>query len=230
MPEHLRHIRRARQGDLDLLFLGDSLTTRCETVGRQVWEARYSNGRTAKFAIGSDRIQNVLWRLTDGVLEGFSARVIVLMVGTNNVNINSPEEIADAIREVVAIITEKQLQARVLLLGILPRDSAGDPVRPKIRTVNRKLGQLDDGSRLYFLDFGDRYLDARGNLIGSAYEDRVHLSEQGYQLWEGSMQSVLDELLAMGTMESEHKVGSDPARSTGVSHQRLRVGGVSDHR
>eukprot|EP01034_Spumella_vulgaris_P014863 gene14863-18989_t len=42
---------------------------------------------------GWDRIENVLWRIYHGELDGFMAKQIFVNIGTNNLQMNSDEEI-----------------------------------------------------------------------------------------------------------------------------------------
>src|SRR5436190_7359784 len=80
--KHESFVKRAKEGKIDLLFLGDSIT---EGWGNNaVWQKQYGALNAANFGIGGDMTQNVLWRIQNGEIEGISPKVIVLMIGTNN--------------------------------------------------------------------------------------------------------------------------------------------------
>lgn len=83
-----------------IVFDGDSITNRWETTGRETWP-RFA-GQAADFGIEGDRTENLLWRLGKGQVDGMDPKLIVLLIGTNNVGRDSPEEIAGGIRSVVA--------------------------------------------------------------------------------------------------------------------------------
>src|SRR5438874_61524 len=96
--------QRARQGNVDVLFLGDSITQGWGGEGRAVWKERFEPLKAANFGIGGDQTQHVLWRLREGKeLHGIQPRAVVLMIGTNNMGSNSAEQIAAGI---VAIVHE----------------------------------------------------------------------------------------------------------------------------
>src|ERR1043165_2202337 len=94
---HEQFLAVAKKGDIDLLFLGDSITDGWRGGGKKVWETNFAPLKAANFGISGDRTEHVLWRIENGELEGIDPKVVILMIGTNNSNTNSPEEIADAI-------------------------------------------------------------------------------------------------------------------------------------
>ncbi len=118
----------ARAGDIDLLFVGDSITDGWRNRGLEVWNKYFAPLKAANFGIGGDTTQGVLWRMQNGELDGFKAKLIVLMLGTNNINRNPNAEIADGDRLIVEEFKKRQPQAKVLMLGIFPR--AVEPTSP----------------------------------------------------------------------------------------------------
>jgi lysophospholipase L1-like esterase len=187
---------RARKGGVDVLFLGDSITQGWEGNGKEVWRKRFEPLRAANFGIGGDRTEHVLWRLTGGrELEGLRPRVVVLMIGTNNMRVNSAEEIAGGVTAVVRELNKQLPEAKVLLLGIFPRGAeAHDMFRDKIKEVNKRLAKLE-GRRVRFLDVGDKFLDKEGNLPKEVMPDALHLSAKGYAIWADAIEPALTEML-----------------------------------
>src|SRR5262249_29418296 len=116
---HQQFLERARAGKIDLLFLGDSIT---QGWGQnEAWKKHYGPRNAANFGIGGDRTQHVLWRLDSGEIDGIAPKVVVLMIGTNNVGSNKPEEIAEGVRAIVDKLRAKLPKSKILLLGIFPR-------------------------------------------------------------------------------------------------------------
>ena len=89
----------AKKGHIDLLFLGDSITQMWNE--NSVWRRFYGPRHAANFGIGGDRTQNVLWRIQNGELDGIEPKVAVLMIGTNNLYSDTPDEIALGITSIV---------------------------------------------------------------------------------------------------------------------------------
>src|SRR5690349_15218923 len=56
---HEEYVKRAKQGDVDIVFLGDSITYGWNGNGKEVWAERYEPRKAVKFGIGGDRTQHV---------------------------------------------------------------------------------------------------------------------------------------------------------------------------
>src|SRR6202011_2821415 len=95
LAQHDAYAARARQGGIDVLFLGDSITEYFTTRGKDVWDRAIAPlGSVVDFGISGDRTQFVLWRARNGELDGANARVVVLLAGTNNLASATPENVA----------------------------------------------------------------------------------------------------------------------------------------
>ena len=194
----------AADGQIDVLFVGDSITDGWRQAGQAVWERHYGSLQAVNFGLSADRTEHVLWRLSHGELEGMRAKVVVLMVGTNNLKSGpvrmTPAHTAEGVASVVDLIRRKQPQAKVLLLGILPRQPRYDWIDRAIAATNEKLAALADDRHVYFLNMNDRFLDEQGDLREPLYaEDRLHLSPAGYAVWADAMDPTLHRLLGTET-------------------------------
>jgi lysophospholipase L1-like esterase len=195
---HQEFLNRIKQGPIDLLFLGDSITDWFDTTGKSVYDANYGQHKPANFGISGDKTQNVIWRITHGELDGINPDVLVLNIGTNNLGDNpSDTKIADGIKKIVAIIRQKLPSTKILLLGIFPRNAANDPRRERIKNINGKIDDLDDGGQhVKFLDIGKSFLDANGNIPTSVMADGLHPTAKGYQIWADAMRPTLQSLMS----------------------------------
>jgi lysophospholipase L1-like esterase len=194
LAAHERFLKIAQEGKTGVLFLGDSITA---GWGRQqeIWERAFGAYNPANFGIGGDRTQHVLWRITNGELEGIKPKAVVLMIGTNNSGTDSVEGIAKGITVIVETIRAKQPQAKVLLLAVFPRgEKADNPLRGKLKQVNAIIAKLDDGQNVHFLDIGDKFLQPDGSLSKDIMPDFLHLSAAGYQIWADAIGPKLAEL------------------------------------
>ena len=52
--------------------------------------------------------------------------------------------------------------AKILLLGVFPRSTPGDPVRAKIDEINSQIAKLSDVDHVFYMDIGPKFLDADG--------------------------------------------------------------------
>jgi lysophospholipase L1-like esterase len=197
---HEAFLKRAKEGNIDLLFLGDSITEGWAGRGKEVWEKNYAKLNAANFGIGGDQTQHVLWRIENGELDGIKPKVLVLMIGTNNTAGWSADQIAVADTKIVSEIHQKLPDTKVLLLGVFPRGN--DPKEPKvaalrekIKQINLSLAKLDDGKMTRYLDIGDKFLTPDGVLTKDIMPDYLHPNAKGYQIWVDAMQPLLDEMM-----------------------------------
>lgn len=204
---HASFLEIAKKGDIDVLFIGDSITDNWRGVnarngGAKIWEANFAPLKAANFGIGADRTQHVLFRVQNGELEGFKAKLIVMMIGTNNLqpdgSRNTPADAVEGIKLIVKEIRDRQPQAKLLLLGVFPRAaSATDPFRPLIKQVNDQISKLDDGKNIYYMDIGEKFLQPDGSLSPEIMPDYLHPNEKGYQIWADAILPKVKELMAV---------------------------------
>ena len=86
---HENFLKRGKE-PVGILFLGDSITAGWGKA-KPVWEEHYAKHQAANFGIGGDRTQHVLWRIANGELDGIKPKVVVLMIGTNNIGYPAEE-------------------------------------------------------------------------------------------------------------------------------------------
>ncbi|MBX3381101.1 MAG: hypothetical protein KF805_13485 [Phycisphaeraceae bacterium] len=202
----------AEKGDIDIIFMGDSITQGWEGAGKPVWEKHYAKRNAVNFGIGGDRTQHVLYRASTGNLDGLdtpangnSPRLVILMIGTNNTgqasdpNANSPAQINEGVRACVDAIHDKIPGAHILVLGIFPRSEKPDARRQTVIDTNallKTIGEGGDGelamSRVHFLDISDRFLEKDGTISKEIMPDFLHLSTKGYEIWADAIQSHID--------------------------------------
>jgi lysophospholipase L1-like esterase len=199
---HEGFVEEAKKGGFEVLFTGDSITDAWRNnPARKIWDATFAPLKAANFGISGDRTQHVLWRLQNGEFEGLTLpKVVVLMIGTNNIGQKDPESAASAIAGIQAIVKEihkKSEKTRILLLGVFPRgEKADNPHRATIKEINAAAAKLDDGGKtLRFLDIGEKFLQPDGTLTKEIAPDFLHLSEKGYQIWADAIKEPLAELL-----------------------------------
>jgi lysophospholipase L1-like esterase len=195
--KHRCFLQVAQQGNIDLLFIGDSITDHFgrSDRGQAVWNAYYGKLKAANFGISGNTTQDVLWRIMHGELEGLKTKVIVLMLGTNNIGRNANSDIAAGNAAIVNELRRRQPQAKILLLGIFPRDHNHAPVRETIKQINRSLAKLADDQFVFYLDIGPHFLDSDGSFKDDVMADRVHPTTKGYEIWAQAIDPNLKQLL-----------------------------------
>lgn len=196
MTHHEQYVERTKQGGIDLVFLGDSITQLWSSAP-DVWKAHYEPLRAVNYGIMGDVIQHVLWRVEHGELDGINPKVVVLLVGTNNSKRHDAEPIFVGIKHLVDVIHAKCPTTKVLVLSIFPRFKTGDvPVQMEnIKAVDAELPKLDDGKMTRVLNINDKFYDANGKFRQDLFKDGLHPNPAGYEIWADAMQPLLDEML-----------------------------------
>jgi len=205
-PKHNAYLELAKKGDIDLLFMGDSITdfwrdsgapgvANPPRAGKVVFDKYYGGMKVANFGISGDTTQGVLYRLQNGEGQGFQPKAIMLMIGTNNAATCTSAEIAEGVGAVVLELRKDFPAAKILLLGIFPRGNPGDPVRKAVLDVNPIIAKLHDGQHVFYLDIGAKFLDADGVLQPDIMADKLHPNEKGYVIWAEAVKAPLAELM-----------------------------------
>lgn len=201
IARHEMLLKIAKKGDVDVLFLGDSITERW--ANNAAWRRSFEPLKAANFGIGDDRTEHVLWRITEGKeLEGITPKVAVLLIGANNFHLQS-EEIADGIKAIVTELRKAKPQMKILLLGVFPRgprkpsdlNRVAPEEQPKTRAINDRIAKLDDGKSVIFMDIGAKFLNKDGYLSKELMPDFLHLSAKGYDIWADAIEGKVKELL-----------------------------------
>ena len=196
MKRHESFNTRVAKGNVDLVFIGDSITQGWEGRGKGVWEKFYGKRNTVNLGIGGDRTQHVIWRLDNGNLKDITPKAAVIMIGTNNSGSNSSKEIADGVRAIVKQIRAKSPKTQILLLGVFPRGTNNEDKRRQVNAdANKIFSKLDNGKYVHYLDIGPKFLEKNGTLTREIMPDLLHLSEKGYTIWAESIEAQLGKLL-----------------------------------
>lgn len=198
---HTEDVAAARQGEAELVFLGDSITESWAWQGgyEQVFEQHFSDYSSVNFGIGGDQTQNLLWRLQNGLEGQLDPAVVVVMIGVNNFN-HSDHSAAQVYRGVQAVVAQTKLNylnAKILLHAILPYDEGADsPNRTRLQDANRLISRLEDGERVFYYDFGDIFLDSEGNIPKRLMDDFLHPSAEGMALFAQKIEPIIARWMA----------------------------------
>ena len=129
-----RHIALAKRGGWEVVLVGDSITDGWRSVGKKAWETVFPAHEPLNLGVIADKTENVLWRVDHGQLEGYHPKVFVVMIGTNNVghgppHLESAEDTIAGVKAIVDRITRAAPEAKVILMGIMPRGASPEDAR-----------------------------------------------------------------------------------------------------
>jgi len=171
------------------------MTTNWVHGNATVVESPESLSQVGYFGWGADTIQNILWRLNNGELEGVQPKVIVLLAGTNNVGRTMPAggddaKVADITRGLKAtldIMRTKAPNETIILTAIFPRND-NIAVVSTINKINSNLAKFADGKKVRYLDVNAKLADKDGKLFDALMnDDKLHPAIPGYQVWADAL-------------------------------------------
>ena len=185
MSTHQQFVKRSEQGNVDVVFLGDSITKGWKQAESTNWTESTPPLQAVNYGIGGDTTRQVIWRIKHGEFDGIKPKLVVLMIGTNNLyadhNSGTNEQIVDGVKTIFGLIREKSPDTRFLLLGVLPRERKFWCDR--IVILNGLLAALNDPGRVLFHDAGAKFMGEDGEINKELFSaDLVHLNVTGYEI------------------------------------------------
>lgn len=188
LPRHEAKLNEIKQRnhDIDLVFLGDSITHNWESKGAQFWSKYYSHRKALNLGFGGDRTEHVLWRLQNGELDGLNPKLVVLMIGTNNTGHRQDpaEATALGIETILAELKQRLPHSKILLLAIFPRGAQhDDPLRQLNDEINAKIRYFADNKNIFWLNMNHVFLQEDLSLSTEVMEDLLHPESPQYEIW-----------------------------------------------
>jgi platelet-activating factor acetylhydrolase IB subunit beta/gamma len=195
IAKHSKILGMRKEHDIQVVFLGDSLTRRWED-NINLWNKFFSGYNAANFGVGGDYLENIKWRILNGELDTIEPKVILVLAGTNNLDIDPEETIVAGIRELVEIIQAKLKGTKIVVLGLLPRNTneTGINYAEKIGWINRRLNSLYANTEIAYKDIGTELTNKQGIVSDTIMPDGLHLNGSGYEIIGPKLREIIDEL------------------------------------
>jgi lysophospholipase L1-like esterase len=173
-------------------FFGNSIIhfwgglPRSETITEEEsWEKYFTPKGIRNFAYGWDRLENVLWRIYHGELDDISPNKVTLMIGTNNLHLNTDKEIVEGLQFIINAIKERQPTSKIILLGILPRRNYEE----RIVSLNHQIAKLNG---VNYKDLGLVFLKKDKKINEALFSDGLHPNKAGYEKFREELITVLN--------------------------------------
>ncbi len=145
--------------------------------GKHAWSRLFKGTKVHNLGFGWDKIENVLWRIYHGELDGYEAKNIFMLIGTNNLQFNTDHEIIEGIVFTAKAIRERQPSAKLHVIGILPRKGQ----EQRIAHINTELQQELVKSNAVYIDLTPFLTKRDGRIDESLFGDGLHPNEKGYK-------------------------------------------------
>lgn len=197
MQQHTQFVSqtKTRAAEIQGIFLGDSITAGWTQEGNAMWTQHFANRHVFNYGIPGDRTENVVWRIDNGEFDGLSPKVVVLMIGTNNIGANTNPDIAKGVKAIIDKLYTKMPSTHILLLSVLPRNTA--QTDQLVHDLNTQLKGFADGQKTTFLDLMADFETGVGKQKLDLYQqDQLHLVAKGYETWYKAMEPAFAKLIA----------------------------------
>ena len=153
------------------------------------WKDHFTPRGLRNQAYGWDRIENVLWRVYHGELDGFDAEQVLTMLGTNNLHLNTDAEIITGLKLLIQAIKVRQPNAELVLMGILPRRDQEE----RVENLNEQIKSLASELNIKYNYIGDIFLKEDKKIEESLFSDGLHPNKAGYLKMRSVLLPILDE-------------------------------------
>jgi lysophospholipase L1-like esterase len=185
MQRHEAVIQCVGEKQPGVVLVGNSIThfwgglpDGAHKTGMESWQKYFDPLNTLNLGFGWDRIENVLWRVYHGELDGYSPEKIVVTIGTNNLSIgNTDEMIIEGLRHLLKAIKQRQNNAQIFLSGLYPRRNFEE----RIYTLNKKIGSLAKEMNIRYINPGILLLTKQKKIDETLFTDGLHPNSSGYQ-------------------------------------------------
>lgn len=185
---HEAVIEANRRLNPGIVLLGDSITHYWGGVpeheirrGPDSYDALYAPLRAVNMGFGMDMTQHLLWRIRNGELDSISPSLAQILIGTNNLTANTNAEIAEGVEAVVRETAARLPAARIVLLGILPREGFMDRIDP-LNDLLAALPSVADGTAEFHNPARGIFASPDGTIDLSLYGDAgTHPNAEGYR-------------------------------------------------
>jgi beta-glucosidase len=187
--------RQAKQGHIDLIYVGDSIVEHFNRQGKEVWEHYYAGRNALNLGISGDRTEHVLWRLDHGNIDGLTPKLAIVMIGQNNGGHNTAEEIAEGVTAIIQKLRTKLPNTKILLLAIFQRREKSTEERTVLAKANEIISKLADGKTVFYMDINHIFMRPDGTIPRSLMYDFEHPTPLGHRVWAEAIEPKVAELM-----------------------------------
>lgn len=193
---HTQIIENIQQTNPAVLLFGNSIINywggipRPEKViprGEAAWQQYMAPLRVQNAGFGYDRIENVLWRVYHGGLDDFKGNKIVVMIGTNNLAVNTDPEIVAGLSFLLQQIAQRKPAAQITMVGILPRKGKEE----RVSLLNEQIKKMAAAQQCRYADLSKGLLTGKQVNPTLFQPDGLHPNTQGYEVLGKAMSNLL---------------------------------------
>ncbi|NTA58111.1 hypothetical protein G6L32_05600 [Agrobacterium tumefaciens] len=175
LAQHYASLARMKP-NVRLALVGDSLIANWP---KEFWA---KDGSVLNLGCRGDKVQNVLWRLTQVEMRSIAPEMVVVLVGTNNFPTDAAKAICSGIDAIVSQIRLVWPHAYLMAIEVPPRGKNFQDFAPKRSYYNQHLRKLaKNGAIDATLNVDEVLLPGSTEDTSHYLPDLLHLSPEGYR-------------------------------------------------
>ena len=210
---HAEKLALVAKKKFDLILIGNSITHNFEKPEYQpVWNQFFASRNALNLGTSGYRTENIIWNIKNGELEGQSPKVVIIEIGTNNVDEkNYPTrhtagQLAGGIETIIKLLREKLPDTKIIILRCFPGCYGGpNPTshRAILERASDIVSRLADGKHIFYCDINHVFLNLDGSLNHDMLGDWLHPTPAGAKAWAQAMEPLLSELMGDKSLDKE---------------------------
>ncbi|MEO5910762.1 MAG: GDSL-type esterase/lipase family protein [Pelobium sp.] len=210
---HAEKLEAVAKDKFNMIMLGNSIINNFEHPEfHAVWNQFYAPRKALNLGFGGYRTENIIWNIEHGELDGQSPKVLVLEIGTNNVDEkNYPTrhtagQLAGGIETIVNIVRQKLPNTKIIILRSFPGCYGGpNPTshRAILERTSDIVSKLADGKHIFYCDVNQVFLNFDGSINHELMPDYLHPSPEGAKLWAQAMEPLLSKLMEDKSLDTD---------------------------
>jgi lysophospholipase L1-like esterase len=210
---HAEKLALVSKTKYDLIMIGNSITNNFEKPEYQpIWKQFFAPRKALNLGFSGYRTENILWNLQNGELEGQSPKVIVLEIGTNNIDEkNYPTrhtagQLAGGIGAIIKLLREKLPETKIIILRCFPGCYDGSNPTSHRVILDRAsdiVSGFADRKNVFYCDVNHAFLNFDGSINHVLMPDWLHPSPAGAKAWAQAMEPLLSELMGDRSLDTE---------------------------
>ena len=195
-----------------LIMMGNSITNNFEKPEYQpVWNQFFAPRKAINLGFSGYRTENLLWNIAHGELEGQSPKVLVLEIGTNNVDEknyplrHTAGQLAGGIAAIVKLVRQKLPDTKIILLRCFPGSYDGaNPTshRAILEKASDIVSKLADEKNVFYCDVNHVFLNLDGSINHQMMGDYLHPTPAGAKAWAQAMEPLLSKLMGDQSLDT----------------------------
>jgi len=211
-----RHAEKAellKKERYDLIMIGNSITHNFEKPEYQpIWNQFFAPRKAINLGTSAYRTENLIWEIQNLGLENQSPKVVVVEIGTNNIDEkNYPTrhtagQLAGGIEKIVKLLREKLPETKIIVMRCFPGCYGGpNPTshRAILERASEIVSKLADGKNVFYCDVNHVFLNLDGSINHDMMGDWLHPTPTGAKAWAQAMEPLLSELMGDKSLDTD---------------------------